>query len=71
MGRSKLDTEKITVNLSRVLMEQVREYADTMGINVTSAISVLMGTALNERRAIDGIQKFMEVYEAEKAKETA
>lgn len=51
------DTTRVTYNLTTDLVEQVREYAENMNINMTSAVSVLLSTALNGQKAMTDLNK--------------
>lgn len=65
------DTTRVTYNLTTDLVEQVREYAENMNINMTSAVSVLLSTALNGQKAMTDLNKLMKAYEDEQKKAKA
>lgn len=65
------ETTRVTYNLTSELVEQVREYADNMNINMTSAVSVLLSTALNGQKAMSDLNKLMKAYEDEQKKAKA
>lgn len=59
---------RFTVNLTTELADQVDAYADEMGINRTSAVSVLLSMALNSQKAMSDLGKLMKAYEDEQKK---
>lgn len=47
------DTLKISFNISRELLKKIDDYANSLHINRTSAMSVLMSQALEQRDAVN------------------
>lgn len=62
---------RFTVNLTTELADQVDAYAEDMGINRTSAVSVLLSMALNSQKAMSDLGKLMKAYEEEQSKTKA
>ena len=45
--------ERVNMNLPSHIVERVKEYADDLGINVTSAYIVLLNQALEQKSTIN------------------
>lgn len=60
---------RFTVNLTHELADAVDKYAESMGINRTSAVSVLLSQALANQKAINDLSELLELYKANLNKE--
>ena len=52
MGKQKVATERVSMNLPISIIEKVNDYANSLGINVTSAYIVLLNQALDQKEAL-------------------
>lgn len=57
--------QKLVCNVEDVLLKQVDEYAASLHITRTAAVSVLLSTALQAQRSINALEDFMRAYKAE------
>lgn len=55
--------KRINLNMSDELIEKIDAYAKELGINRTSAISVLCATQLKQNETIDVIRKASEIVD--------
>lgn len=53
---------KLQANIDEALIKQVDEYAASLHVNRTSAVSVLLSTALNQVKSMDVLQELLTVY---------
>lgn len=53
MQKSKIEMKRINMNIPLALYEKVSDYADNLGINVTSAFIVLLNQSLNNNSMIE------------------
>lgn len=60
---AKVETVRLNVNLPKTLMESVDAYADSMNINRTSAVAVLLSQALNAQQAMSDMAKLTSMLE--------
>lgn len=58
------DKARFTVNLTQELADAVDKYAESMGINRTSAVSVLLSMALANQRAMNDLSELLSIYKA-------
>lgn len=58
---AKQDWTRVTVNLNSELVKHVDAYGERMGINRTSAVSVLLTQALNEQKAVNDLSELLEL----------
>jgi len=56
---SRKSVKKVTMNLSEELLERIEAYADTINVNRTSAMSVLMSEALDQKAALNAVNDLM------------
>lgn len=54
--------ERVNMNLPSHIVEKVKEYADELGINVTSAYIVLLNQALEQRSTINQLPLIMSAF---------
>lgn len=64
---TKAELFRLTINLPKTLIDSVDNYADSMNINRTSAIAVLLSQALNTQQAMADMTKLTSMLE-QKAK---
>ena len=60
------ETVRINFNIPKHLLKKVDDYALIMGLNRSSAINMLCGTALQSVEGIQTIKDLLYVYEQEK-----
>lgn len=60
MPNIKRDITRVNMNLPTELVEQVKLYADRLGLNVTSAYTVLINMALEQKKAFELLPELME-----------
>lgn len=58
--------QKVQVNLEEELVKRVDEYAASLHVNRTAAVSVLLSMALQSNRLASDFSRFLDFYEAEK-----
>lgn len=56
---------RVTVNLNSDLVRQVDSYADSMNINRTAAVAVLLSQSLNGQKAMTDLGEFVKLYQDE------
>ena len=59
---------RVTVNLNSDLVRQVDNYADSMNINRTSAVAVLLSQSLNSQKAMNDLGELLKLYQDEMEK---
>lgn len=64
------ETTRVVVNLNSELVKQVDSYAESMNINRTSAVAVLLSQAVNSQKAMNDLGELLRVYQEEKDKHT-
>ncbi len=57
--RGTTEVKRVNINLPIHIIDSVKEYADTLGINVTSAYIVLLNQALQQKDLINQLPTFM------------
>lgn len=62
------DLKRINMNMPSDLLEQVDTYAEKMGVNRSSAINMLVSTALEQKSAISTIENIMQELKKANAK---
>lgn len=63
---------KLVCNVEDALLKQVDEYAASLHITRTAAVSVLLSTALQAQRSMNTLEEFIKAYRSEQeAKERA
>lgn len=65
-GESKMSLQKVQVNLDASLVERVDDYAKTLHVNRTAAISVLLSRALQAEKSMNDLGRLLDAYDAEK-----
>ena len=65
-GESKMSLQKVQVNLDAFLVERVDDYAKTLHVNRTAAISVLLSRALQAEKSLNDLGRLLDAYDAEK-----
>lgn len=65
MGNNK-ESVRVNFNLRANILAQVDEYAESVGLNRTSAISVLLTQALNQQKTMQDMAKLIQMYEKER-----
>ncbi len=67
MAKTKnIELVRVNINLPTSLVNQIKEYADSMGINTTSAYIVLLNQALEYKQSIQSLPIMLEVLNAYK-----
>lgn len=62
--------KRYTFNVDEELMEQIDQYAASLHISRTAAISVLVTTALDAKKNMNTLEDLMSAYRAEQSKQT-
>lgn len=57
--------KRVNMNLSEDLIEKIDAYAEIMGINRSSAISVLVSTQLQQQEALGTMKSLVEFVDKE------
>ena len=60
--KSNIELKRVNINLPTNLVERVREYADSIGINTTSAYIVLLNQALDQKEQVNSLPVLMDMY---------
>lgn len=65
------ELQRLNMNMPADLIQQVDEYAERMSLNRTSAMIVLVSTALEQKNTMSAIDKLLDRFSEleEKAKE--
>lgn len=58
--------KKLAVNVDETLIEKIDIYANSLHINRTAAVSVLLSQALETKEGLDVFKKLLEVAENQK-----
>lgn len=53
--KSKVELKRVGINLPVTIVEQVEEYADSLGLTATSAYIVLLNRGLEQTNMIDNL----------------
>lgn len=61
---------KVVTNLNADLVARVDEYASTLSINRTAAVSVLLTRALQAETAMSDLSRLMDAYDRETGKKS-
>ena len=64
------EVRRININVPVETLERIDNYADTMSINRTSAILVLISQAMDSQKAMSDLGELLRVYQEEKDKQT-
>ena len=62
------ETTRVVVNLNSELVRQVDSYAESMNINRTSAVAVLLSQAVNSQKAMNDLGELLKMAKAEQDK---
>ena len=65
------EVTRVTFNLPKVLVDDVDAYGESMNINRTSAVSVLLSQALKAQKSMDDISELVRLAKLENAKTDA
>ena len=65
------EVTRVTFNLPKGLVDDVDAYGESMNINRTSAVSVLLSQALKAQKSIDDIGELVRLAKLENAKTDA
>lgn len=57
--RGNTEVKRVNINLPVHIVDAVKEYADTLGINITSAYIVLLNQALQQKDLINQLPTFV------------
>lgn len=68
--KNKVELKRVNMNLPSDLVQKVINYANTMGLNTTSAYIVLLNQALDQKETIDNMPIILELFKNELAKVT-
>lgn len=67
-----IELVRVNINLPTSLVNEVKDYADSIGINTTSAYIILLNQALEYKQSIQtlpAIVEFINAYKNEQTKE--
>lgn len=62
------ETTRVVVNLNSELVKQVDSYAESMNINRTSAVAVLLSQAVSSQKAMNDLGELLKMVKAEQKK---
>ena len=60
---NKIELVRVNMNLPNSLVERVKDYANKVGINTTSAYIVLLNQALDQKESIESLPIIFKAYE--------
>lgn len=60
---TKNEMQRVNINLPVHIVEKVKNYADTLGINYTSAYIVLLNQALEQKDTIGNLPTLVSMFE--------
>lgn len=61
-AKTKIDLIRVNINLPKSLVDEVKEYADNIGINTTSAYIVLLNQALDYQNIMSSMPLVLDAY---------
>jgi len=64
--KSNIEFKRVNINMPLTLHERIKEYADNLGINITSASIVLLNQALDHKDTIEYLPMIKMLYEESK-----
>lgn len=64
--KNKVDLKRVNMNLPSYLVDRVVDYANSMGLNTTSAYIVLLNQALDQKATITNLPMMAEMLEVVK-----
>ena len=62
------EVKRININIPVETLERVDRYADSMSINRTSAILVLLSQAMDSQKAMSDLGELVKLYQLEQSK---
>ena len=62
--KSKVELTRININIPKELHDSVRQYANNLGINLTSAFIVLINNGLNNDELLKKLPKLINLYDS-------
>lgn len=62
------EVRRININVPVETLERIDNYADTMSINRTSAILVLISQAMDSQKAMSDLGELLNLYQEEQTK---
>lgn len=63
MAKANVELTRVNINLPTSVVNRVKEYADKMGINSTSAYIVLLNQALEQKAVVDNLPVLLTLYD--------
>ena len=60
--KSNIELKRVNINLPTDLVERVRKYADSLGVNTTSAYIYLLNQALDQKEQINALPVLVGMY---------
>ena len=60
--KSKYDLERVNINLPKDLVESVKEYANEIGVNVTTAYIFLLKQALQQNNTMKNLPALLSLF---------
>ena len=61
--KTKIELKRVNINLPINLIERVKDYADSLGLNTTSAYIVLLNQALDQKQSLNSLPAIVEMYQ--------
>lgn len=61
-NENKIELVRVNINLPSHLVSKVKEYANNLGINTTSAYIVLLNQALEQKSMLENIPLMVDAY---------
>lgn len=61
--------KKLILNLDEALIAKLDVYAKEHHVNRTAAVAILLGSALEQRQALNTLDEILKLYQAQQAKE--
>lgn len=68
--KNKIELKRVNMNLPSDLVQRVVNYANSMGLNTTSAYIVLLNQALDQKETIDKLPIMLELFKSELENQT-
>lgn len=62
--KTKIELKRVNINLPITLIERVKDYADNLGLNTTSAYIVLLNQALDQKQSLNSLPAILDMYNA-------
>jgi metal-responsive CopG/Arc/MetJ family transcriptional regulator len=63
------ELQKISFNIPTLLLDRIDEYADSVGINRTAAINLLISNSLDQQKALSSIDVITKMFKELKGKQ--